>query len=1028
MSPFKVVITFLFLAFLGLLAIPTIPVDLLPTRTTPVFTISYSLPDATPEVVEREATSPLENVLSQLTQIKNIYSISGYNQGTIQLLFNSEVNPDFKKFEILSLIRQLHPKLNQGLSYPIVEQRSRETETQKILLAYRLNSKLAPYQIKRTAVDVFKTELSRIAGIKEVVITGGEEIQLSIEYNLNKLKQFNVSSERISKTITEVFQTSFPGFFTTQNGQRFSLKIENSFENLDQLYELKIKTDNSSVPLKDLARIYLEESRPSQYFRINGDNSISINVYADESVNRIALANRIKTEFNRLTSDLPNGYCAQLEYDDTEYLVKEINKNLIRSGLAAFILLIFIIVAYRSWKNLLILFSSILTNLLIAFLFLKILGITLHLYTLAGLTISFGLLIDNAIVMLDHLHKKRKSRISTAIIGASLTTVMALLLVFLLPEEDQQNLAEFCIAVATTLIVSVGIAIFFVPACHTLFLKGKRDEALKLPIKNLRVRVIWFIRYSRLITFLANYKKTVAVGLVLAFGVPVFLLPAKWEGQSWYNKTIGSDIYQETIRPYTDKFLGGALRLFVRNVYERSGYRTPEKTRLYVNASLAHGHTVQDMNQLIQKIEHYLHSVEGIDKYVTHVISGERGYVEITFKDAYENGALPYQLKSRLIAQSLDLGGAEWNIYGVGRGFSNSTGESLPNFKVEMRGYNYAELEKQANALANELLQHKRIQKVNTNERLSWNEKSADQLTLEINQPALGTLGLNPKQSVTYLAENTMQSFPATWLSYQHQLLPVFIQAADANQFSTYQLLNNPLQVNDIVFRLNDFAHLTKQRTANAIHRENRQYIRQLGFDYYGSFQFGDKYLDASLAKIIQQLPPGYTAKKISWSLNWNKTKRQYGMLLLLVAGIYIITAILFESLKIPCYIILSIPLAFIGLFLAFGWFDFYFDQGGYAAFILLGGLVVNSIIFIVTDIISLKHKSNRAILKVVTYKIKPILLTILSTCLGLVPFIIGGEHEVFWFSLAVGTIGGLVVSFIYTMLILPVLFLLQVT
>ncbi|MBX2894695.1 MAG: efflux RND transporter permease subunit, partial [Cyclobacteriaceae bacterium] len=612
----------------------------------------------------------------------------------------------------------------------------------------------------------------------------------------------------MSKTITEVFQTSFPGFFTTQNGQRFSLKIENSFENLDQLYGLKIKTDSSWISLKDLARIYLEESRPSQYFRINGDNSVSINVYADESVNRIALANRIKTEFNRLSPNLPNGFSAQLEFDDTEYLVKEINKNLTRSGLAVLILLVFIIVAYRSWKNLLILFGAILVNLLCTFLILKI-GIAIHLYTLAGLTISFGLLIDNAIVMLDHLHKKRKSKISTAIIGASLTTVMALLLVFLLPEEDQQNLAEFCIAVATTLIVSIGIAIFFVPACHTLFLKNQRDETIKLSIKNLRVRAIWFSRYNRLITFLANYKKTVAVGLVIAFGVPVFLLPAKWEGQSWYNKTIGSDVYQEKIRPYTDKFLGGALRLFVRNVYERSGYRTSEKTRLYVNASLAHGHTLEDMNQLIQKIEHYLNSVEGIDKYVTQVVSGERGYIEITFKDAYENGALPYQLKSRLIAQSLDLGGAEWNIYGVGRGFSNSTGESLPNFKVEMRGYNYAELEKQANMLAAELLQHKRIQKVNTNERLSWNEKSADQLTLEINQSSLGTLGLNPQQSVISLAENTMQSFPSAWLMHQDQPLPVFIQAADANQFSTYQLLNNPLQVNDIAFRFKDFTNLT---------------------------------------------------------------------------------------------------------------------------------------------------------------------------------------------------------------------------
>jgi len=1009
------------LSLLGVMVIPSLPVDLQPTKTVPVLTISYTLPDATPEIVERMATSPLENVLSQLTQIKNIYSISGYNQGSIQITFNSKTNIDFKKFEVASVIRQVYPKLNDALSYPMVEHRSHESEARRVLLAYRINAKLAPYQLKKTAIDIFKTDLSRIRGVKEVQISGGDDIQLTIDYDLKKLQQFKITPQVLLKSLSEGFQTSFPGFFKTGSGQRFSLKVENTLEDIRQLHSLKIKSDSSYVQLKDLAHIYMEESQPRHYFRINGDNSVAVSIYADESINRIALANTIKGEITRLSSNLPDGYSLQPEYDDTEYLVKEINKNLMRSTLAICILLLFIIITYRKWKHLVLLACSIVINLLIALLLIKLLGVSIHLYTLAGLTISFGLLIDNAIVMLDHLNRNKKSKISTAILGASLTTIIALLLVFLLPEEDQQNLTEFCIAVAVTLSVSIGVAIFFVPAFHALLLNKPNYEMQKRSIKSLRIRVVWFLRYIRLITFLGRYKKTVAFALVLAFGLPVFLLPSTWEGQNWYNQSIGSDAYQEKIRPYTDKFLGGALRLFVRNVYERSGYRTLEKTRLYVNAKLPHGHTLQDMDQLLQKIEHYLKTVIGIDKYITYVASGERGSIEIMFEQPYEAGALPYQLKSRLIAQSLDLGGAEWNIYGVGRGFSNSAGESLPNFKVEMRGYNYHELENHANVLARELLVHKRIQKVNTNERLNWNEKSVDELALQIDKFSLGMQGITPQEVATSLIQSTQSNYPAIWIPYQNNRVPVFIQPVGGEQFSTYHLMNNQLPTGDKTIRIANVAQLATQRTANAIHKENRQYIRQVGFDYYGSSQFGDKYLNEILDKVTPQLPAGYTAKKISWSFSWNKTKRQYGLLLLLCAGIFILSTILFESFKLPWYIILSIPVSFIGLFLSFGWFEFYFDQGGYAAFILLGGLVVNSTIFIVSDLVQLKGRTNRTVLKTVIYKLKPILLTILSTCLGLLPFLIGGQTEVFWFALAVGTIGGLLVSTLYTTFILPV-------
>jgi multidrug efflux pump subunit AcrB len=1022
LTPYKTVVIFVFLSLIGLAVVSRFSIDLQPNYSLPTLTISFTLPDASPETVEQEATAPLENVLSQITNIKKIYSVSGYNQGTIEITFDKQADIDFKKFEITSLVRQIYPKLNPKISYPQLEQRARQAEGKKVLLLYRINAKVAPYQIKKTTNDLFVSELAQLKGIKEVQVTGAEDLQISIDYDLSKLRQFGVSPEIISRQISETFASSFPGQITLATGQKLALKVENKFYDLKQLGEVQIPTGNEYVKLSYLAKIYVEETTPSQYFRINGLNSVTLGIYADNEINRIATASQTKDKIEELKQHLPNDFELQLDYDDTEFLQKEMNKNYLRSGLALTILLGFILVAYRKWQHLVILSTGILTTLCLTALSAYLLGISIHLYTIAGITISFGMMVDNAIVMLDQLDRKNNRAVFKAILGATLTTVMALLLVLLLPEEDRQNLTEFSLIVALALGCSIFVATFFVPAAYRLLFGKAATVKKKHTIGSLRKQVLIFSHYFKSISFAARYKKTMALLLVLSFGVPVFMLPAKWEGQEWYNRTIGSDLYQDKIRPYSDKFLGGALRLFVRNVYERSGYRDPEKTRLYVNATLPYGNTLADMNRVIMGMENYLQTVTGIDKFVSAVYTGQHGSIIILFEEEQEKGALPYQLKSRLIARSLDWGGVEWNIYGVGQGFSNSMGESLPNFKVQLKGYNYAELERQAQQLADELLKHKRIQKVNTNERLNWNEKSAEQLVLHISSVQQNGLPISTASVAASLKEKANSRAPSFQLALQQKEMPVYLRPSDGDSFSTFAIMEDYLRADSTYYRLASTATLNKERTTNAIHKEDRQYIRMVGFDYYGSSLFGNKYLDEVLARQKPLLPAGYKAEKISWPFSWAKAKRQYGLLLLLILGIYIIGTILFESFKQPLYIVLAIPISFIGLFLSFAVFDFYFDQGGYAAFILLGGLVVNSVVFILNDFNQLKRKTNRGFVKVVTAKIKPITLTLLSTCLGLVPFLIGGQNEVFWFSLAVGTIGGLLLSLIFIGFILPIL------
>jgi multidrug efflux pump subunit AcrB len=332
-------------------------------------------------------------------------------------------------------------------------------------------------------------------------------------------------------------------------------------------------------------------------------------------------------------------------------------------------------------------------------------------------------------------------------------------------------------------------------------------------------------------------------------------------------------------------------------------------------------------------------------------------------------------------------------------------------------------LEKQSVVLAEKLLLHKRIQEVNTNERLNYNERKTEEYVLRLDQSSLALGQTNQYEVINALNDVSKPAGPTTYLALADKNYGVVIREKDAQKYSKFDLEENSLiGGKDKIFKVSNFGTLTKETTTNALHKEDRQYIRIVAFEYMGSAKFGNEYLDEILEEVKASMPIGYSAKKQSYNWDFNKTKRQYGLILILVVAIFFICSVLFENLKQPFYIIAIIPLSFIGLFLIFSLFDFYFDQGGYAAFVMLGGLAVNAAIFIVNDLNNRTSGTyNRNILKAVAGKAIPIMLTILSTCFGLIPFIMEGQNEIFWFSLAIGTIGGLIFSIVGVFLALPV-------
>ena len=237
-----------------------------------------------------------------------------------------------------------------------------------------------------------------------------------------------------------------------------------------------------------------------------------------------------------------------------------------------------------------------------------------------------------------------------------------------------------------------------------------------------------------------------------------------------------------------------------------------------------------------------------------------------------------------------------------------------------------------------------------------------------------------------------------------------------------------PFETGGKEYKLSELAVVAKGQTPQEVAKENQQYRLCLQYEYIGSTEQGRKLLKKDVEEFNEFLPMGYSVKEEGNDWSWGKEdNKQYRLLLIVIAIIFFITSILFNSLKQPLAIIFVIPVSYIGVFLTFYWFKLNFDQGGFASFVLLCGITVNASIYILNEYNSVRKRFPRlsplrAYVKAWNTKIIPIFLTVTSTVLGFIPFMVGAEKEGFWFPLAAGTIGGLIMSVIGVFVFLPVL------
>lgn len=996
-------------------------------------------------VVETEVTSLIEGALNTVDGVSSINAYTSQGGGNVTLSFKKGTNMETTRFDVATRLRQIRKKLPEGADYQLGGSAGGGGRGSQTLLSYTINADMPAIEIVRYVEKHMVPKLSKIEGVESVQTSGAKAFEWVLTFDPNSLRAVGMTPANLSNAMSRYYQNSIVGTQVLED--RLMLVKLKTRMLTGELEKIPIGMVNGRMYyMGDFATVQYKEQIPNSYNRINGLNTISLYVTGMEDINTIAVTTAVKEKVEELKASLPDNFAIKTNYDASKYLDNEMQKVLLRAIISLLILLTFVLAVSRSFRYLMVIGFTIIANMLSAVIFYWLFDVGIERYSMAGITVSLGIIIDTAIVIADHYTYYGNRKVMFSITGALLTTIGALMLVFFLPEETRTNLTDFIWVIVINLTLSIVIAFLFVPALLE-YLPLKNKGVVKNTMKRRRRLVRYTERYERLTVWSRNHRWVFIVALILLFGIPIQLLPNQVHHKNTepgqdntkgglvglYNKTIGNKWYQRN-KKWFEYPLGGTMNIFQKHSNGRMSFsRDDEEVRevvLNVQANLAEGQTVQQLNEIVKEMENWLQQYEEISDFFTN-LSGTSGSLEIHFKDEYQKTRFPYELKQRLWAKAMRFGGAVWTIPSLGEDdqpLSNSIYRTSWSNTIELSGYNYDILYRYAEELIDTLKANRRVNGQAGFTGRGWGSYVNSEFYMDLDRERLIRTGANLRQYLSFINEQLYDNVAGGKGVYDgHVYTPVRLVSSEKDYYDLWHIRNDMVVIDSMNLRLSDMGTITKERTGLSIERNNQQYTIRVGYEFIGSYDLRAKMERDLVKRFNERMPMGFRVGGGSYYGWWTPEKQRTVLIFVVVLVIFMICATMFESLKVPLMIVLLIPVSFMGLFLAYPIFGVSFGQGGFAAMIMLCGITVNAGIYLTSEYRTIAGAKGvhglKTYLKAYNRKIVPTMLTVLSTVLGLVPFIMEGKQDMFWFSFAIGVMSGMLFSVIAIVFIMPVFF-----
>jgi len=996
--PIAVVMIFLTVAFLGAYSFLNIPLELAPKEDFPRITVRTPWSDVPPEIIQTQVTAPLEEVASTVKGVKKITSSSSIGMSTITLEFDTKTNMEFANLELMERIARIRSELPYAANRPQVIPYVPEDFSTASFLEYTISGDYSLQELRELLKEKLEYGLGAVKGVAGVEVSGGSDPEIRINLDREKGQSLNIHPYHVLMALNRWNQT-YPAGRIEKGEQEFLFKISSSLKTLRELNDMIISAQGGvAIKLKDVARIEQTFSEVRYLNRINGQPTIRMIVHKEKGTSTLKVSASVKAKIEEIKKELPRNLVFRVVNDESDEIRKSLRELYLLVGviLAVIFLLVFFIL--RSFKPSLLILSSIVFSVLITFNLIYYFKISINMLTLGALALGFGLFVDNSIVVFENILRLREKGLApleaavqapkevfVAVLASTLTTVAVFFAFPYFQGRLKLYYLPIGIVISCALAVSLLVSFSLIPALSPRLLRLRKKRRPE------RIRKL----YEKFLKFFLRHplEVIILVGLML-FG-----------SYKWFRKEVT---------------LGEFFRWYSRD-------------RLIVSITMPPGSELEHTDGVVRKFEDKVMEAD-YEKEMNSNIGVENAYIQITFPPEIEFSFRPYVLKEELIQLATQFAGIGVGVYGFDpQGYYSGFGTgTFYDSYIKFFGYNLKKLTDITTGLEQRLKQNPRIKETRiVSSRYGWWRVESFENVLKIDGEALRRYQIDPQYLYFHLQTLLRGEFstPLKWKT-EGKEITISIKFPEAERLDLNALQDSLIMTaGGEYLRLREISRLEERPIAGSIDRENQQFQQTLMWEFRGPSKAAENYKKAVFAGL--QLPPGFSA---TLEETWRMTEEEKGQIkfaiILSLVIIFMILAALYESFIQAFFIILAVPLALIGVFVAFVIADFSFDSSAYIGVILLMGIVVNNAILLV-DHINLKRKQGLALLEAVVTgtreRVRPIFMTTGTTVLGMFPLLLiqaeVGKRRI-WASLALSTVGGLISSTIFILIVIPIFYL----
>ena len=1021
--PVTITMVFLTIATLGIAAWRNIPIELLPDTQLPRLTVTAIYNGSSPEVMEAFVTSPLEAAIQQVRGVEKLTSTSTTNRSSLQIEFALDTDMEFARLELSERMASAEEDLPQGVRLSVEQYVPDDFQDQRRpLMQYTLTGPYTQERLREYGLEELAPDLQQLEGVSTVPVYGGRDRILEIGLDENKIRSLGLTPDQVRQRVSAMEIISEAGAVLTDDGNLRTLALRERTESTQEIERLPVLMDQSRVVrIADIGKVTATYEEPNQLYRINGFPAVQFFIIRAPGSNAVKTAELVRTRIEELARSHPSGIRVLLDYDQSEDIKAQLTDLRTRAMIAAVIVLAVLLLFLRSVRAAFIVFATVVFAVLITVNVMYWAGFSMNVLTLMGLAMGFGLVVDNAIVVLENTYRRRRlgesamvaatrgaSDVGLAILASTGTTLVVLIPFVYFQDELRIYYVPLAMVVGIALIASLLVAFTFIPSV------GARLLGAVMPVTHADAP--------------APRNATEA------------LIPPGLR-RSFIVRSYGSLINGSLRWPWVTVVialmaLGGSYYVFDKYVSRGMiwGAWGDNRDRIQIQIIQPRGEEIARTDEMARFFEDRLRHIPEIESFTTNV-QAQRGDINVYFPDSLQYTAIPVAIKEQMMQYSLLFGGTDVRVYGYGPSFYGGGGGSAPNYRIKILGYNYEQVRLIAEDLARKLERFSRVREVDTNTAGNWwSRDKATEIVVDIDRRRLALHNLSSQDVVRYVGSAIRgqsergNAAGSVRLDGEEMLLSVKLQNNRDMDLRTLEGLLIPTQNSREGVRLASVANLYEREVLNQVIRENQQYQRLVSYEFRGPAKLGDRVLETVLA--ATELPPGYTIdERQTFSFSTEDKQQIWGVTIIAIILVYMVTAAVFESIKQPFCVLLTVPMALIGVFLVFFYSGANFTREAYVGVIMMSGIVVNNAILLVDHVNQLRRKEglalHAALVRGTIERVRPILMTSLTTICGLLPLVLFAKNANanIWNSLAYVVIGGLASSTILVLTVTPALY-----